>query len=52
MTRTVTAYQARTNLGELINQVYYRSDEIMVTRNGKPMVKLVRFDYKKKQTKS
>ena len=53
MTKTVSAYEARTNLGELINLAYYQGAEIVVKRMGKPMVKIVRIDKdEKKQTHS
>jgi prevent-host-death family protein len=39
--RTVTAVEARRNLGELLEQVYYRGDEIVIERAGKPMATLV-----------
>lgn len=41
MTKTVSAYEARTNLGELINLVYYKNIEVVIERMGKPMVKIV-----------
>ncbi|MEX0750451.1 MAG: type II toxin-antitoxin system prevent-host-death family antitoxin [Dehalococcoidia bacterium] len=41
MKRTVTAVEARRNLGELLEQVYYRGDEIVIERAGKPMATLV-----------
>jgi prevent-host-death family protein len=37
MTRHVTAVAARKNLGELLESVYYRGDEVIVERAGKPM---------------
>lgn len=44
MTKIISAYQARTNFGEIINQVYYQGEEIIVTKTGKPMVKIVKAD--------
>lgn len=38
--RTVSAYDARVRFGELLNEVYYRDEEIIVERKGKPMVKI------------
>lgn len=38
--RTISAYDARVNFGELLNEVYYRDEEIIVERKGKPMVKI------------
>jgi prevent-host-death family protein len=45
--RTISAYQARTNFGELLNLVYYQGDEVVVERKGKPLVKIVKFADKK-----
>lgn len=44
MTKTVTAYEARTNLGELLNEVYYKGDEIIIKKSGKPVAKISRVD--------
>lgn len=41
MTKTVSAYEARTNLGELMDLVHYKDAEVVVERRGKPMVRLV-----------
>lgn len=41
MTKTISAYKARVNFGELLNEVYYRGDEVIVERMGKPLVKIV-----------
>lgn len=41
MTKTVSAYEARTNLGELMDLVHYKDAEVIVERRGKPMVRLV-----------
>lgn len=38
--RTISAYEARINFGELLNEVYYRDEEIIVERKGRPMVKI------------
>lgn len=43
MTKTVTAYEARTKLGELLNLVYYKGDEIIIKKSGKPVAKISRF---------
>jgi len=54
MTKKVSAYEARTKLGELMNLVYYRGVEVIVERMGKPMIKLTRVDEsldKNKKTK-
>ncbi|KKR33051.1 MAG: Prevent-host-death family protein [Candidatus Gottesmanbacteria bacterium GW2011_GWA2_41_12] len=42
MTKTISAYDARTNFGEILNEVYYKNEEVIVTKTGKPMVKIVR----------
>ena len=47
--KTVSAYQARTNFGEILNLVYYQGGEVVVERKGKPMVKIVKFADKKPQ---
>ena len=39
--KTISAYKARTNFGELLNEVYYKDEEIVIERKGKPMVKMV-----------
>lgn len=44
MTKIISAYEARTNFGELLNQVYYQGEEILVTKTGKPMVKIIKAD--------
>jgi prevent-host-death family protein len=41
MKRHVNALAARKNLGELLESVYYRGDEIVVERAGKPMAVLI-----------
>lgn len=38
--KTISAYKARTNFGELLNEVYYKGEEIVVERKGKAMVKI------------
>lgn len=42
--KTVSAYKARVNFGELINLVYYNGEDIIVERKGKPMVKITRVE--------
>jgi len=37
MTKRINAMTARKNLGELLEGVYYRGDEVVVERAGKPM---------------
>lgn len=50
MTKTVSAYEARTNLGEITNLVYYRGIDVVVKKMDKPMVKITRFAEPKKKT--
>ena len=42
--KTVSAYTARTNFGELLNEVYYQGEEFVVERKGKPLAKISRID--------
>lgn len=42
MTKTVSAYEARTKFGEILNLVYYKNMEIIVEKMGKPIVKIVK----------
>ena len=44
MLKTITAQKARTNLGEIINQVYFGDFEFIIQRKGQPMVKIIRLD--------
>ena len=41
MIRKSTAVAARQNLGDLLNQVQYRSDSVLITKDGKPVAALV-----------
>jgi prevent-host-death family protein len=41
MLKTVTALKARKNLGELLEEVYYRGDQYIIERAGKPMAAVV-----------
>ena len=41
MLREATAMTVRQNLGELLNEVQYRHDEIVITKAGKPVAALV-----------
>lgn len=50
MTKTISAYEARTNLGEILNLVYYKGDTVIIEKSGKPMVKLTKVDTSKKKT--
>ena len=44
MIRKSTAVAARQNFGDLLNQVQYRSDSILITKDGKPVAALVDVD--------
>ncbi|HLZ69419.1 MAG TPA: type II toxin-antitoxin system Phd/YefM family antitoxin [Dehalococcoidia bacterium] len=41
MQRRVSAVEARQRLGELLEGVFYRDDEIVIERAGKPMAVLI-----------
>src|SRR5436305_12594050 len=41
MIRESTAVAARQNLGDLLNQVQYRNDAVLITKDGKPVAALV-----------
>ena len=41
MITEVTAVNFRQNLGEMLNQVQYRSDSIVINKDGKPVAVLV-----------
>ena len=41
MVKKVTALKARKNLGELLEEVYYRGDQYVIERAGKPMAAIV-----------
>lgn len=41
MIKEATAMTVRKNLGELINEVQYRHDSILVTKAGKPVAAIV-----------
>ena len=41
MIREATAMKVRQNLGELLNEVQYRGDSVLVTKGGKPVAALV-----------
>lgn len=42
--RTISAYDARVRFGELLNEVYYQDEEVIVERKGRPMVKISKFE--------
>lgn len=41
MKRTLSAVEARKRLGEILEGVYYRGDEVIIERAGKPMAVVV-----------
>ena len=41
MIKTITAMKARKNLGELLEEVYYKGDQYIIERAGKPMAAIV-----------
>jgi len=41
MKRTISAGEARKRLGELLEGVYYRGDEVVIERAGKPMAVVI-----------
>ncbi len=41
MVTEVSAVKFRQNLGEMLNQVQYRNDSILITKDGKPVAALV-----------
>jgi prevent-host-death family protein len=41
MIRESSAVAARQNLGDLLNQVQYRNDTVLITKDGKPVAALV-----------
>jgi prevent-host-death family protein len=41
MITEVTAVNFRQNLGEMLNQVQYRNDSIIINKDGKPVAALV-----------
>jgi prevent-host-death family protein len=44
MIREATAMKVRQKLGELLNEVQYRRDSVVVTKGGKPVAALVDID--------
>jgi prevent-host-death family protein len=41
MIREATAMTVRQNLGELLNEIQYRHDQILITKGGKPIAAMV-----------
>jgi prevent-host-death family protein len=44
MKRTVSALDARRRLGELLESVYHRGDEVIIERAGRPMAVVIPAD--------
>ena len=44
MIREATAMKVRQNLGELLNEVQYRRDSVLITKGRKPVAALVDID--------
>jgi len=44
MAKTVSALKMRRNLGELLNDTYYKGEEIVIERKGKPIAKLTKLE--------
>lgn len=40
--KTISAYEARKNFGELMNLAYYNNYEIVVEKMGRPMIKIIK----------
>ena len=51
MLREVTAMEARQNFGELLNEVKYRHDNVLITKAGKPIAALIDVDLYEKVRK-
>jgi len=51
MFREVTAMEARQNFGELLNEVKYRHDNVLITKAGKPIAALIDVDLYEKVRK-
>lgn len=41
MIREASAMTIRQNLGELLNEIQYRQDQVLITKGGKPIAALV-----------
>ena len=41
MIREAPAMTVRNNLGELLNEIQYRGDSVMITKSGKPIAALI-----------
>lgn len=52
MTKTINAYKLRTNLGEFLNEVFYKGNEIVIERRGKALAKIVPLESAKVRVKN
>ena len=41
MTKTINALKARKNLGQMLEEVYYKGDQYVIERAGRPMAAVV-----------
>lgn len=41
MIREASAMTVRQNLGELLNEIQYRQDQVLITKGGKPVAAMV-----------
>lgn len=39
--KTITASAARADFGDLVNQVHYGGEEVVITRRGRPLVAVI-----------
>lgn len=44
MIREAPAMTVRQNLGELLNEIRYRGDSVVITKSGKPVAALIDFE--------
>lgn len=51
MIKTVNALKARQHLGQLLEEVYYRGDQYIIERAGKPMAAIVPLAYLEERQK-
>jgi prevent-host-death family protein len=39
--RTINAGKARVNFGQMLNEVYYKGDQFIIERDGRPMAAVI-----------
>jgi prevent-host-death family protein len=44
MAKVIDTQEVRDHLGDIINQAYYRGDEFLVQRRGKPLVAIIPYE--------